>query len=235
MESDVDELFIGARSEDIGNIGLAESIVCEGPAHFSECVRKLVVGESSAWGELACALKLRVDCCAFCAVDCEGADKGARRAAESYGDAIVMRRGIGLNGVVKASGEELAEAGANIVFMHRRPCSEGQIGRKGNKAIGRHSFKGDAPNRQTFPASEWGRLRHVAGRECGVDFEGRRIAMGGRDFCRRQRLLSPSYGSGWEECSAEEGCQKRKGAECTKRGPRPVRIAGRIAGMPHPH
>ena len=154
MECNVDELFFRVGCLDIVDGGLAESIVGEGAAHFGEGAGELVAGETRAGIKLAGALELRIDGCALCAIDGDSADKGARSAAKGDGDAIVEGRCVGLDGIVKAGGEQFTEAGAKVIFAHWRTFGLGQMAGKREEPIGGNSFKADATDGNALPARE---------------------------------------------------------------------------------
>ena len=128
--------FCSGGSDGIRDGRLAESVVGKCAVHLGNGAGKLVGGVARAWIELAGALELCIDGGAFGSVDGDGADKGARLAAEGESDAIVESGCIGLDGVEESGGKKLAQAAANVVFAEGRALRLGKMTRSGASRSG---------------------------------------------------------------------------------------------------
>jgi hypothetical protein len=154
-KGDVDELFFGVGGEGVSDGGLAEAVVGKCAAHLREGAGKLVVGVARAWAELAGALELGVDGGAFCAVDGDGADEGARRAAKGEGDAVVERR-TRRPGLTRRVRWQRAGGGCcecRLLGAARPLPGEDGLGAERGDRV-RYTFKCDAANGTALPASE---------------------------------------------------------------------------------
>ena len=166
-----------------------EAVPGQGAAHLFQSMGEFGRGKAGAGRELAGALQLSIDGGALGPFHADGADKGARRAAEDEGHAVLLALALHLDGFIEAGGKELAQAFFQIFAVERRSLGLGKMAGQRGQAAGGNPFERDAPHRQAIPLDQeifssfrW-RLRPLrAG-------SGRRSTGGG------VRLLAPTGGS----------------------------------------